>query len=561
MHEDDSVETAVNEQAPGRQPSDPSSDRAVGATLESLVADLGIGLLRVSAAPDGLAVPVAQVVIHDPAAPLEVESGDLILGVGIRADHHRAGEVVEAAGAADAAAVALKSGDGAPPALKELAEASGVALLAVTPEVTWAQLHTLLRTAMVQAGQAPEGPSGIRAPLGDLFALANAVAAMVGGPTTIEDPQSRVLAYSSDEQPIDEGRRQTILGRRVPEPYIERLNELGVFRQLWSTEDVVRVDGIESPEGESLRPRLATAVRAGDEILGSIWVAEGDTPLGDSAVEALRQAAQIAALHLVRHRAGDDIERRMRGELLRSLLEGRGPLSVLADRLDLDPDSAYTVVAFELQSNEEAEMALQRERASQLVSLYCEAFRRQAVQTAVGRTIYALLPLSEPPSAEGPVRLANDVLERGGQVLAVDLLVALSTVVDHLREVPRARSETDQVLRVLAGDPQGRVIATFDDVRPQALLLELRDLAAERPHLLTGRVDLLFEEDADGPGIYVDTLRAYLDSFGDIPAAARSLDVHPNTFRYRIRRVAEISGIDLDDPEERLAAELQLRLR
>lgn len=554
----------MNQQAPDRQASQPTSDRAVGATLESLVADLGIGLLRVSAAPDGLTVPVARVVIHDPAAPLEVESGDLILGVGIRADDHRVGEVVEAAAAADAAAVALKAGDGAPPRLKDLAEASGVALLAVTPEVTWAQLHTLLRTAMVQAGQAPEGPSGIRAPLGDLFALANAVAAMVGGPTTIEDPQSRVLAYSSDEQPIDEGRRQTILGRRVPEPYIERLNELGVFRELWSTEGVVRVDGIESPEGESLRPRLATAVRAGDEILGSIWVAEGDTPLGDSAEEALRQAAQIAALHLVRHRAGDDIERRMRGELLRSLLEGRGPLPVLANRLDLEPDSAYTVVAFELQSNEEAEMALQRERASQLVSLYCEAFRRQAVQTAVGRTIYALLPLSDSPrglAAEGPVRLANDVLERGRQVLAVDLLVALSTVVDHLREVPRARSEADQVLRVLAGDPEGRVIATFDDVRPQALLLELRDLAAERPHLLTGKVDRLFEEDADGPGIYVDTLRAYLDSFGDIPAAARSLDVHPNTFRYRIRRVAEISGIDLDDPEERLAAELQLRLR
>jgi len=36
--------------------------------------------------------------------------------------------------------------------------------------------------------------------------------------------------------------------------------------------------------------------------------------------------------------------------------------------------------------------------------------------------------------------------------------------------------------------------------------------------------------------------------------------VHPNTFRYRLRRLAEIGGIDLNDPEARFAAMLELRL-
>ncbi|MFD5389190.1 helix-turn-helix domain-containing protein [Streptomyces sp. NPDC127074] len=39
-----------------------------------------------------------------------------------------------------------------------------------------------------------------------------------------------------------------------------------------------------------------------------------------------------------------------------------------------------------------------------------------------------------------------------------------------------------------------------------------------------------------------------------------SLDVHPNTFRYRLRRAAEITGIDLNDPEKRFAAMLELRI-
>jgi DNA-binding PucR family transcriptional regulator len=36
--------------------------------------------------------------------------------------------------------------------------------------------------------------------------------------------------------------------------------------------------------------------------------------------------------------------------------------------------------------------------------------------------------------------------------------------------------------------------------------------------------------------------------------------VHVNTFRYRLRRLAEVSGIDLTDPEQRFAAMLQLRV-
>ena len=45
-----------------------------------------------------------------------------------------------------------------------------------------------------------------------------------------------------------------------------------------------------------------------------------------------------------------------------------------------------------------------------------------------------------------------------------------------------------------------------------------------------------------------------------MPGAAKRVFVHPNTFRYRLRRLTEISGLDLDDPLERLVAELQLRI-
>jgi DNA-binding PucR family transcriptional regulator len=38
------------------------------------------------------------------------------------------------------------------------------------------------------------------------------------------------------------------------------------------------------------------------------------------------------------------------------------------------------------------------------------------------------------------------------------------------------------------------------------------------------------------------------------------LHIHPNTVRYRLQRIIEVSGIRLDDPDERLVAMLHLRL-
>ncbi|WP_346433883.1 PucR family transcriptional regulator [Nonomuraea composti] len=56
----------------------------------------------------------------------------------------------------------------------------------------------------------------------------------------------------------------------------------------------------------------------------------------------------------------------------------------------------------------------------------------------------------------------------------------------------------------------------------------------------------------------VASLHAYLDSNGHWDAAAQQLGVHRHTLRYRMRRVAELLGRDLDDPGTR--AELWLAL-
>jgi sugar diacid utilization regulator len=522
------------------------------ATLAGLVETLGAEVFRILSAPKGLDVKVTEPVIDDPIDHGHFEPGDIVLAVGTALEDRHAGELIQRAASCGGAAVVFKLRNGAE-SDTQTAESAGIALASVQPEMTWNQLHALLKTAIASSGELPQEGPGI--PVGDLFALANAVAAMVGGPATIEDTQSRVLAFSSNNEPLDEPRRQTILGRRVPEPWIKRLQQHGVFKELWSTDDVIRV---ELPY-KNLRRRIAIAIRAGGEILGSIWVAEGRKHLGPEAEEALREASRIAALHLIRHRASEDLERRMRGDVLRALLQGQGPVEHLASRLGIDARSPFTVMAFDLQSTGEAEDALERQRAVDLVALYSETFHRRAACASIERTIYSLLPTQGDQRGK-LVSLGRRVIDYAVSPLGVTLKVGIGSTVPILREAPRSRSEADQVLRVLAQDARGRSVAAIEDVRAQTLLLEFQDLSTQHPHLRAGKLTALADYDAEHGTEYVQTLRAYLDAFGDIGKAAVSVNVHPNTFRYRVKRLSELSNIDLEDPDERLAAEIQLRL-
>jgi sugar diacid utilization regulator len=403
-----------------------------------------------------------------------------------------------------------------------------------------------------EGGGAVPGIAGV--PMGDLFALANAIAAMVGGAVTIEDTRARVLAYSTVEgQEIDEPRQRSILGRQVPDtPGVRSL-----YRTLLGGDRAVRFNQV---EGLEILPRLAVPVRAGGDALGSIWVVEGRNALGHEAERALTEAARIAALHMIHVRASRDIERRMRGDLLRSLLEGRGSPDGIVARLGIEPHVALVVLAFELQTTDPSQEELHRERLVDLVALYCEAFRRRAACAAIGRTVYALVPVPEARADERIDALTSEIVEHAESTLRTTITAAIGATVDGPHEVPRSRAEADRVLRVLATTPGSRKVARIADVGSGAVLLALYELARRNPEVVRGPLHALATHDAEHGTDYVETLSAYLDAFGDTPLAAQRIGVHPNTFRYRLRRLVEIFDLDLEDPDDRLVLALQLRL-
>jgi sugar diacid utilization regulator len=520
-------------------------------TLQAVLERLSTGTVSVLAAPRGLDLEVGSAVICSPDDLGGVLPNDIVLAVGSQV--REVPELLERATAREASAVIIAVSENDDLGLAVgAATACGMTLLLAPTDVSWGRLYALLCSA------GPSAAVGVGVPAGDLFRLADAIADMVGGPVTIEDPQSVVLAYSHGSQDVDEPRRQAILGRRVIEKYVREYREAGLFRRLASSDDVLRLPGT-----EELRPRMAVGVHAGGEMLGSIWVAELDAPLGEEAETALRSAGGLAALHLLRHRDSDDQERRRRAETVRAVLDGRLPPEGAALALGLAVDEALSVVVFELQGLEGPDAVVLVERLADAVAMHAQGPAPGACCAAIGRRVYALLPEagSDPQAARARVRaLVPQVLERARLSLRLVVLAGIGGRAGGLAAVPRSRWEADQVLRVLSVGTSDRAWASIEEERARVILLRVVDLAADDPRLLEGPLRLLAEHDATKNTDYLLTVRTYLDCFGDVAAASRRLVVHPNTFRYRLRRLEALSGLDLRDADERLALELQMRL-
>jgi len=95
-------------------------------------------------------------------------------------------------------------------------------------------------------------------------------------------------------------------------------------------------------------------------------------------------------------------------------------------------------------------------------------------------------------------------------------------------------------------------------VSADALLPE-RALAGDG-HARGALVAHVYEPIAETGPVVVDTLAAYLESGGSVEAAARLLFVHPNTVRYRLRRVVELSGLTPANPRDAYTLRLALTL-
>ena len=502
-------------------------------TLDRLVNVLGGYGIRLRFCSVSRVTELSSVVLHETTADRNVVTGDVLLAVAA----HSVEEAVRWAVSAHASVVLVRgTGDHSP--FPETGDA--VAVLTVDdPTATWSELAAVVYGLVLEGRETESG----RGPT-DLFALADRVAEAVGAAVTIEDRLSIVLAYSRMQQHADSARVDTIMSRQAPQQLRALLEKRGVFAHLTKSDEPLFVPG-EAEHG--LAGRMVAAARTGRRLLGSVWVAT-PTPLDQTRRAALADAAQTVALHLLRSRASADLERQVESALVIQLLEGSADAATTASRLGL-PLAGLRVIAAHARVgvDPDAALLLLFERATSGFG-----WSRPSRSALSGNTVYTVLPAADAERARRWVSTLSSALPEQATISAGISGVARAV------ELTEACPEADECLALHETRSSKGPAPAYDDAWQEILLQRLRTVARSARTPARGPVVDLRRHDVKHGTQYVATLHAWLEAMGDLVEASEQLGVHENTVRYRLRKMAEVTSLDLANASSRMAMMIEL---
>jgi DNA-binding PucR family transcriptional regulator len=513
-----------------------------GLGLGQLLLALDRTMVSLVEAPLGLDMPVGSVALVDAddvrlGLAVGPGSADLFFLLGV-SDAEAVRWIGQQAGSVPAAIFVKEP---SPTAVKRAA-ALGIAVVAVEPRARWELLYRLVNHAFEHHGDRgdPLYDSGT-----DLFGLAQSIADRTHGMISIEDEASHVLAYSASSDEADELRRLTILGRAGPPEHLDWIGQWGIFDALRSSANVVRV--AERPE-LGLRPRLAAGIHLPARgFTGTIWLQQGSGALADDVEEILRGGAVLAARIMARLAAAPSTHTVRVQELLGlgAAAANASEISAIARELGITVDGRAALIGF---------VGVETSVPADVIALSATAFRADAQVVSTGERVYVLLPKTGGSSSV--TSWVRGVVAALRRELGVSLRAVIASPLTGLAAAAATRAEVDRVFDSAERHP-GAIgqVSSLDEARTTVLLDEIVSQVAGQPRLIDPRVRQLRDQDP----MLADTLHAYLDGFGDIAAVAQRLHVHPNTVRYRVRRIEKLLSTSLDDPDDRLVLALGLR--
>ena len=509
-------------------------------------------LVHANPTTDTLEHRVSDVLMYDPLDDWSNSDDRIILAVGIAVGTPDFDQLLHRAANSNAAAVVVKAHGASLEQLREAGVTHGLAVLIAPDSADWSRLATLARASVM--GAAADSVSGAR--LGDLYAFANAIASMTNAATSIVDPRGQILGYSTlPGQEIDELRRATTLALQETTPPAFDDD----YKVVYASPRAVHI-----PLHEGGSDRLALAVRAGGELLGAVWVIDPGEDQRAAALEALDRIAPMIGLHMLHARSAADFGERRNGDLLRTLLEDPEHAAFAAAQLGLSPRGGLAVAAFSVVRPDPARLDLAREthRLLHLVSTVCDVYVNQSTTALIESTVYAVLTGSGDGARAMHRRVLTEVESHSHTISSYPMVAAVGSISTSVDTLPTSKREALSTLTYLwqrtstpSHAPGARAVgqvALFEDHRIPLNILKIHEFIADNALGEGDAVATISAHDVQHQTQYLETLRAYSSTHGNISAMASLLHVHKNTVRYRLARLVDEFHLDLEDPHVRL---------
>ncbi|MGW3950869.1 PucR family transcriptional regulator [Streptomyces sp. NPDC004752] len=394
---------------------------------------------------------------------------------------------------------------------------------------------------------------------GDHQELVDEISELLGAPATLESRDFELIAFGAydsegelDASALDPVRTRSILTRRSTTAVRTWFEGFGITRATGP----VRIPP--TPEAGVYRGRICLPVRHRGVVLGYVWLLDDDPgPSERQLAAAMAVTARIGALLADEAQAGADLTR----ELLAVLTAERDwqrdmAVAELRTALGARSDGPHTVVCVAPWPSPDPDDA-PSVRTLPGATAHC------TVPWGTAEQSLALLVRLRSTDTVGPaVSAAGRLLERAGgrrrgrggtpdDTAGGRRAAGIAAARTGLTELGVAWREAVGAARAALAEPGLGPVAEWARIGPYRLLTSLPHEAARDPAVAPLLVPAHQE--------LARTAEVFLDCAGQAGRTAAELGIHRQTLYYRLSRIEHLTGLDLDDGEDRLLLHMTLK--
>ncbi|MGW1784221.1 PucR family transcriptional regulator [Streptomyces sp. NPDC002143] len=378
---------------------------------------------------------------------------------------------------------------------------------------------------------------------GDYQELVDEISELLGAPATLENRDFELIAFGAydsegelDASALDPVRTRSILTRRSTAAVRTWFEGFGITR----ASGPVRIPP--TPEAGVYRGRVCLPVRHRGVVLGYVWLLDDDPGPSEAQLSAAMEvAARIGALLADEAQHGADLTRELRAVLTAqpgwqrdmAVAELRTALGARAD----GPHTVVCVTPWPSADPDDAPSVRTLPGATALCTV---------PWGTASQSLALLVRLRSTDTLTPATAAAARLLERAGEAAAG---VAAGRV--GLTELGAAWEEASASARAALAEPRLGPVAQWASIGPYRLLTALPPQSLQDPAVRS----LL----APAHRELARTAEVYLDCAGQAGRTAAELGIHRQTLYYRLSRVEQLTGLDLDDGEDRLLLHMTLK--
>ncbi len=292
-----------------------------------------------------------------------------------------------------------------------------------------------------------------------------------------------------------------------------------------------------------------------DEVLAWVAARFAAAP-GQVEQAALEYGALLVALELLRQRTALEVEHKLRGGFLEELFSGDFVEDLVikqAEAFGLDLTSPTRIFLAEPATGQ-----LSHASAHLLSSICTDCAAKWPGSSLVAVESRGAVVLLEGPDTEGP--LFEDLLQQAlrQRMSHSGLNIAVSRAVRALPEYGNAYAAARRGLELFKLLQRSGQVVSFRHMGVQEILVQASEPAALLEFIKL-YVEPLERYDEEHKSRLLISLETFYDAGFNLHEAARRLDVHVSTLRYRLARVEELLGVDPKVGEARLNIEVALK--